>query len=133
MGISNLLAYGLVAWGSCLDIVGLFLLPLLGHCEVMNELLKYGNCDPIAKDGLLCIYLMGLNGVVRLLAGLYPHQGAMWYAGATSMWLEVALTIQIQGPPWSNPDSVAACGLCGLVGLLMVLFPPATSANQKID
>jgi len=113
----------LVAWGIVLDLLLLFALPFVGQCGVMGELIKMAGCDaPLDKFQTLTCWLFAICGCVRALAGFYPTEKGVWYAAASTFFLEVALTIHLSA---TLNDAAGAIGLCGSAGVYMMLAPPA--------
>mmetsp|Transcript_96677 Transcript_96677/g.282590 ORF Transcript_96677/g.282590 Transcript_96677/m.282590 type:complete len:128 (+) Transcript_96677:101-484(+) len=119
----------LLLWGSVLDLVVLFAMPLLGQCDGFNGLTKFTSCTaPLSTEGRLCVYFFGACGVCRLLAGLYPAERGAWLACAASMALEIAFNAQQVG---MGQDALGVYGLCGPTLLYMVLnIPSATKIKD---
>merc|ERR1711977_352891 len=93
-----MLIFMLVPWGVLIDLVALFLMPLLGFCGGFDRLIpeEWVSCSSTSPSDqqLIWCYLAGMFGAVRTLAGLFPDQLAIWFGCMASMLIEVALTAQ---------------------------------------
>merc|ERR1712166_1532696 len=107
----DMLIFLLVLWGLILNLICLFILPLfVGMCGPFNNFIPYVACTdgaPITLELRLACYLFGTCGLVRMLSGLFPDQGAVdgWDGnyGARD-WIDYSAGPKRGGTPRSSPS-----------------------------
>ena len=98
--------------------------------------MKIMPCDFSTLEGKLAVYVFGLCGCLRIVAGIYSTERGAVMGGILSMIFEIALTAQIAVDKYGtvlHADVNAAYVLCGLTLLYLLANLPSPAPKSKSD